>query len=63
MGKAREGVAMMLNKVWHRVIDFGCVISRILWIKLKFSSIKICVVVRYGPNEGIDKKWRGSGMI
>ena len=34
------------------VIDFGCVSSRILWIKLKFSRVKVCVVVEYGPNEG-----------
>ena len=31
MEKAREGVAILLNDVWHSaVIDFGCVSSRIL---------------------------------
>ena len=35
------------------VIDFGCVSSRILWIKFKFSRGKVCVVVGYGPNKGI----------
>ena len=33
------------------VIDFGYVSSRIFWIKLKFSRVKVCVVVGYGPNE------------
>ena len=26
--------------------------SRILWIKLKFSRVKFCVVLWYGPNDG-----------
>ena len=31
MERAREGVAILLNHVWHRaVIEFGCVSSRIL---------------------------------
>ena len=52
MERAREGVAILLNDVWHSaVIDFGCVSSRILWIKFKFSRVKVCVVVGYGPNE------------
>ena len=34
------------------MIDFGCVSSRILWIKLKFSRVNSYVVVGYGPNEG-----------
>ena len=39
--KAREGVAIMLNDVWHSaVVDFGCVSSRILWIKFKFQGLK-----------------------
>ena len=33
-------------------IDFGCVSSRILRIKLKFSRAIVCVIVGYGPNEG-----------
>ena len=42
-----------LNDVCHSaVVDFGCVSSRILWIKFKFSRVKVCVVVEYGPNEG-----------
>ena len=46
-------VPVLLNDVWHSaVIDFGCVISRILWIKFKFSRVKVCVVVGYGSNEG-----------
>ena len=37
MKRAREGVAVLLNDVCHIVVTvFGCVSSRILWIK--FSS-------------------------
>ena len=61
MERAREGVAVLLNDMWHSaVVKSGCVNSRILWIKFKFSSIKVCVVVGYGPNEG-DGEERGSG--
>ena len=46
MERAREGVAVLLNDVWHSaMIDFGCISSRILWIKVKFTRIKVCVVV------------------
>ena len=42
-------------------MDFGYVSSRILWIKLKFSRVKVFVVVGYGPTEGDgeerDKFW------
>ena len=48
-----EGVAILLKDEWHSaVIDFGCVSSRILRIKFRFSKIKVCVVVGYGPSEG-----------
>ena len=53
MERAREGLATLLNDLWHRaVIDFGCVSSRILWIKFKFSRVKVCLVVGYGLTEG-----------
>ena len=29
------------------------VLARILWIKFKFSRVKVCVGMGYGPNEGI----------
>ena len=33
MARARKGVAILLNDVWHSVvIDLGCVTSIILWI-------------------------------
>ena len=39
----REGVAILLNDVWHNaVVDFGCVSSITLWIKFKFSRVKVC---------------------
>ena len=53
MERAGEGVALLLN---NAVRDFGCVSSRILWIKFKFSRVKVCVVVGYGPSDGDDKE-------
>ena len=51
--RAREGVAILLNDVLHSaVVDFECVSSRILWIKFKFSRVKVCVVVGYESTEG-----------
>ena len=53
MERAREGVAVLLNDVWHSaVVKSGYVSSRILWIKFKFLRVKVCVVVAYIPNEG-----------
>ena len=54
MERAREGAAVLLNDVWRSaVVKSGCVSSRILWIKFKFSRVKVClVVVRYIHNEG-----------
>ena len=43
--------------MWYNaVIDFGIVSSRIMLIKFKFSRVKVCVVVGYGPNEGNGKE-------
>ena len=57
MERAREGVGILLNDVWlSAVIDFGCVSSRILWIKFKFSRVKVCVGVGYSPNEGVGEE-------
>ena len=57
MERPREGVAILLNDVWHSaVIDFGCVISRVLWIKFKFSRVKVCVVMGHSPHEGGGKE-------
>ena len=50
--RARQDVAVLMNDEWHSpVIDFGCVSSRILWVKFRFSRVKVCVVVMYGPTE------------
>ena len=40
------------------MVDFGCVSFRILWVKFKFSKVKVCVVVGYGPNEGDEERDR-----
>ena len=41
--RARERVAVLLNDVRHSaVVEYGCVSSRILWIKFKFSTVKMC---------------------
>ena len=53
MERTREGVAILLKGVWcSAVVDFGSVSSRILWIELKFSGVKVCMVVGYSPNAG-----------
>ena len=53
MESAKEGVVILLNDVWRStVIVFGCISSIIICIKFKFSRVKVCVVVWYGPNEG-----------
>ena len=60
MERAREGVAVLLNDVWlSAVMDFGCVSSRILSIKFKFSRVKVCVVVGYVPKKEMVKKVTG----
>ena len=61
MERAREGVAVLLNDVWHSaVVKYRCVSSRILWIKLKFSNL----VWWWGtaPVKEMVKKEIGSGM-
>ena len=59
MERAREGVAVLLNDSLHSVvIFFGCVGSRILRIKFKFSRVKF---VRWMGTAPV-KEWRGSGM-
>ena len=51
--RAREGVAVLLNDVWHSaVVKYGCISSRIVWIKFKFSRVKVFVVMGYDTNEG-----------
>ena len=74
MERARKRVAVLFNDVWHTaVVKYGYVSSRILWIKFKFSRVKVCVVVGYSPNEGDDEErdrfwktwtglWMASGM-
>ena len=53
MERALERVAILFNDVWHSaIIDFGCFSFRISWIKFKILRVKVCVVLRYGPNEG-----------
>ena len=66
--RAKKWVAILLNDVWHSaVIDFICVSSRILWIKFRFSRIKVCMLVGYVPKEGNGEErerfWNGLDMI
>ena len=43
-----------MNDMWHSaVVDFRCISFRFVWSKFKFSRVKVCAVVGYGPNEGI----------
>ena len=48
MERAREGVVILLNDVWHSAV--------VLWIKFKFSWIKVYMVVGHGPNDGDGEK-------
>ena len=51
---------VVLNDVCRiAVIDFECVSSRVLLVKFKFSSVKMCCMVLLRK---ILKKGRGSGM-
>ena len=51
--KARNGVAVLMkNERDSAVIGFRSVSSRMIWAKLRFSSVKVCVVAVYGPTEG-----------
>ena len=55
--KEREGVAILLNDVlYSAVINFESVSYRILRVKFRFSSVKVCVVMGYGPTEGMRKR-------
>ena len=58
MERAREGVAILLNDVWHSaVVKSGCVSSRVLWIKLKFmwwwSTAPMKEMVKKGTDSGM----------
>ena len=53
MEKTTEGVGIWLKNVWHNTVtDFGCVSYRVLWIKFRFSRVKVSMVEEYGPNGG-----------
>ena len=51
----------------REVINFRCVTSRILWVKFKFSRVIVCLVVRYGLNEGAGEErgrfWNDMDMV
>ena len=56
MERAREGVAILFNDVWHiAVIDFRCVSSRILWNK--FSRVKVVWLWGTAPVKGLERFW------
>ena len=51
---ARRGIAVLMNYVCNcTVIDFGYVSFKTLWVKLKFSRVKVCYTVVYGTTEGV----------
>ena len=61
MERAREGVAVLMNYEEHiAVIAYGCISSRILWVKSKFSRVKVYAVM-YGPLNGKLNEMKGSG--
>ena len=62
MESAREGVAILLNDVWHSaVVAFLCVSYRTIWIKFRFSRVKVCGVVGTVPMKEMMKKGTDSG--
>ena len=45
-------MAALVNDDWNSaVIDVGYVSSTTLPVKFKFSSVKVCVIVEFGPTE------------
>ena len=45
-------MAVLLNDVWYNgVVEFGCISSRILWIKV--SRVKLLIIIVYCPSEGV----------
>ena len=55
--RGREGVAVLLNDVWHSaVVKYGCVSSRILWIKFKFQGLKFVWWMGTAPMREMMKK-------
>ena len=48
--RAREGVAMIIKEeLWEGVIEYKCVSSRLMWVRMKVSQEKMFVVGVYGP--------------
>ena len=48
--KAREGVAVMISRrMWGKVVDYKCLDSRIMWVKLKLDGEIVVVVSTYVP--------------
>ena len=46
-------MTVLMSNKWHSaVIGFGCVSSRILQVKFKFSMVKVCMVVVYDLTQG-----------
>ena len=52
--RAREGVAIIVSgRLWGSVIDYKCVSSRIVWVRMKVAGEKLIIVSVYGP--GMEK--------
>ena len=53
--RAREGVAVMISgRMWGKVVDYKCLDSRIMWVKLKLDGEIVVVMSVYAP--GMEKK-------
>ena len=61
-------MAVLLNDVWHSaVMSLGCVSSRILWIKFKFSRVKIVwwydmALMKEMKKKGLDSGTTSTGL-
>lgn len=48
--RAREGVAVMIKRsLWGSVVEYKCVSSRLLWVRMKVAGERIVIVGVYGP--------------
>ena len=64
MERNGKEVAVLLNDVWNSAVvkcEYGR--SRILWIKFKFSRVKACEVMGYGPTEGDSEEKRTTWIV
>ena len=64
--RTREGEAILLSDVWYSAVEkHRCVSPRILWNKLKFSRVKVCMapMKRVKKEIGFGATWTGIWVV